>query len=55
VRIVNEHTRLLHDGRARDASEAILWHDGEAKAARDAFSRMSRGERRTLLDFLDSL
>jgi len=55
VRTVNEHTRLLHDGRARDASEAILWHDGEARKARDAFLRMSRAERRALLAFLDSL
>ncbi len=55
IRTVNEHTRLLHDGRARDASEAILWHDGEAKKARGAFARMSRAERQALLSFLDSL
>ena len=52
---VNEHTRLLHDGRARDPSEAILWHDGEARTARDTFTRMNRGERQALLAFLDSL
>ena len=55
VRTVNEHTRLLHDGRARDASEAILWHGGEAQNSRDAFVRMSGAERRALLAFLDSL
>jgi len=55
VQTVNEHTRLLHDGRARDASEAILWHDGEARKSRDAFVRMSRAERQALLAFLDSL
>lgn len=55
LRTVNEHTRLLHDGRARDASEAILWHDGEARSAREAFVRQSRPERRALLMFLDSL
>jgi len=55
VRTVNEHTRLLHDGRARDASEAILWHDGEARKARDAFLHMSRAERQALFAFLDSL
>ena len=27
---VNGHTRLLHDGRARNVEEAILWHGGEA-------------------------
>ncbi|HEY0469255.1 MAG TPA: di-heme oxidoredictase family protein, partial [Polyangiaceae bacterium] len=55
LRTVNEHTRLLHDGRARDATEAILWHDGEARNASDAFKRMNRAERRALLAFLDSL
>ena len=52
---VNGHTRLLHDGRARDASEAILWHGGEAEAAREAYKRMSKAERQALLGFLDSL
>jgi len=55
VRAVNEHTRFLHDGRARDLSEAILWHGGEARAARAAFVSMSASERRALLAFLDSL
>jgi len=55
VRTVNEHTRFLHDGRARDLSEAILWHGGEAQNARAAFVAMSAGERRALLAFLDSL
>ena len=27
----------LHDGRARNLAEAILWHGGEATAAREAF------------------
>jgi CxxC motif-containing protein (DUF1111 family) len=55
TRTVNEHTRLLHDGRARNVSEAILWHDGEARNARDAFTRMDRSERHALLAFLESL
>ena len=52
---VNNHTRLLHDGRARDIAEAILWHDGEGLAAREAFRRMTREEREALLRFLESL
>ncbi|HEY8539914.1 MAG TPA: di-heme oxidoredictase family protein [Steroidobacteraceae bacterium] len=52
---VNGHTRYLHDGRARNASEAILWHGGEAQSARDAYLRMSRAEREALLKFLESL
>ncbi|HEY4106063.1 MAG TPA: di-heme oxidoredictase family protein, partial [Polyangiaceae bacterium] len=42
----------LHDGRARSISEAILWHGGEALAARTAFSRLSASERAALLAFV---
>ena len=52
---VNGHTRLLHDGRARGIAEAILWHDGEGLAAREAFRNMSRAGRAALLRFLESL
>lgn len=55
VRTVNEHTRFLHDGRARDVREAILWHDGEARSSRQAFEQMSHDERKALLAFLGSL
>ena len=53
---VNGHTRLLHDGRARDASEAILWHGGEARAREGRLSlTMSKQDRAALLAFLNSL
>ena len=52
---VNNHTRLLHDGRARDIAEAILWHDGEGLAAREEFRKMSREEREAVIRFLESL
>ena len=52
---VNGHTRFLHDGRARSIAEAILWHDGEGLAAREAFRNMSREEREAVLRFLESL
>jgi CxxC motif-containing protein (DUF1111 family) len=52
---VNGHTRLLHDGRARDLAEAILWHGGEAAAAREAFRTMAPDERAALLAFLKAL
>jgi len=45
----------LHDGRARNLSEAILWHGGEAEAAKEAFRTMSASERAALLVFLQSL
>ena len=52
---VNGHTRLLHDGRARDLAEAILWHGGEAQKAREGFRQLRRLERAELLAFLESL
>lgn len=52
---VNGSSNLLHDGRARNVLEAILWHGGEAKSSRDAFASMSREERDALLAFVNSL
>jgi CxxC motif-containing protein (DUF1111 family) len=52
---VNDHTRLLHDGRARDLNEAILWHGGEAERARDIYKALPREDRNALLQFLESL
>jgi CxxC motif-containing protein (DUF1111 family) len=52
---VNGHTRFLHDGRARNLTEAILWHGGEAEPAKEAFRRLTRRERAALLRFLESL
>lgn len=46
---------LLHDGRARTLTEAILWHGGEAQASRDAFVALTQSERATLLRFITSL
>ncbi len=53
--LVNGHGALLHDGRARNAVEAILWHGGEAQAAREAFRRMSKAERAMLIKFLQAI
>lgn len=52
---VNGHTQFLHDGRARNLLEAILWHGGEAQASRDAVVEMDTDEREALLAFLNSL
>lgn len=43
---------LLHDGRARNVEEAVLWHDGEAAPARQSFEKMSAVERERLLDWV---
>lgn len=52
---VNGSTTLLHDGRARNVTEAILWHGGEARTSRDAFQRLPRPDREALLAFIDAL
>jgi CxxC motif-containing protein (DUF1111 family) len=52
---VNNHTRFLHDGRARNLLEAVLWHDGEARQARDAVVALSPADRQSLIRFLESL
>jgi CxxC motif-containing protein (DUF1111 family) len=52
---VSGHTFFLHDGRARNLVEAILWHGGEAQAARDAFAQMSQTTRDDVIAFLESL
>lgn len=46
---------LLHDGRARTLEEAILWHGGEADAARRRYSRLDADARAELIAFLQSL
>jgi CxxC motif-containing protein (DUF1111 family) len=52
---VSKSTAMLHDGRARNATEAILWHGGEALGSREAFRNMSRSDREALLAFLASI
>jgi len=46
---------FLHDGRARTFEEAILWHGGEAEAAREAFRTADAATREALITFLESL
>ncbi len=52
---VNGHTDLLHDGRARNVTEAILWHGGEAEKSREAFRTMPKADREALVKFVLSL
>jgi CxxC motif-containing protein (DUF1111 family) len=53
--VINAEVTFLHDGRARTLAEAILWHGGEAMAAREAFREASRADREALLAFLRTL
>ena len=52
---VSGHTLYLHDGRARNLLEAILWHGGEAETARDRVVAMTPDERTALIRFLELL
>jgi CxxC motif-containing protein (DUF1111 family) len=52
---VSGHSNLLHDGRARNLLEAVLWHGGEAAAARQQVIGMPAQQRTQLLRFLESL
>jgi CxxC motif-containing protein (DUF1111 family) len=55
IQTVNNHTNLLHDGRARNITEAIMWHGGEAQNSKDAFKNLSKRERDAVIAFLQSL
>lgn len=55
VKNVNGHLNLLHDGRARGFAEALLWHGGEAEAAREAFRLAPQTDRDALVAYLNSL
>ena len=55
TKAVSGHTFLLHDGRARNVKEAILWHDGEARKSRDSFTRLDKRDRERLIAFVNSL
>ena len=53
--IVNGHSYYLHDGRARNLLEAVLWHGGEAESAKSKVVNMSDKEREQLIEFIQSL
>ncbi len=45
----------LHDGRADTLEEAILWHGGEAAAARERYAALDARDREGVLGFLRAL
>ena len=53
--LVNGHSNYLHDGRARNLLEAILWHDGEGEKSREYVKKLSQADREALIAFLKSL
>ncbi|MCK5359752.1 MAG: c-type cytochrome, partial [Gammaproteobacteria bacterium] len=52
---VNGHTIFLHDGRARNLMEAILWHNGEAETSKQKVLSFDAEQRNALIKFLESL
>lgn len=55
AQLIAPATTFLHDGRARTLAEAIMWHGGEADAAKQAFRGASKSDRDALLAFLATL
>lgn len=53
--LVSGHAFYLHDGRARNLTEAILWHGGEAAVSVTAYTAMVKTDRTAMLAFLNSL
>jgi CxxC motif-containing protein (DUF1111 family) len=52
---VSGHSQFLHDGRARNLLEAVLWHGGEAESAKRHVLTFDAEQRDALLAFLNSL
>ena len=55
TKTVNGNQHYLHDGRARNFTEAIMWHGGEAQKSANEFSKLTAEERAKVMKFLNSL
>lgn len=53
VHYSNKVHLLMHDGRARNIAESILWHFGEGLFSRNAFLAMTAQERADLVRYTD--
>ena len=51
----SRHTNYLHDGRARNVTEAIMCHGGEGNVSRQYVERLSQTNRDALVAFVNSL
>ena len=52
---INPRAGFLHDGRAKNLEEAILWHGGEAQWPQSNFVNLQKMDRDALILFLQSL
>jgi CxxC motif-containing protein (DUF1111 family) len=55
TKTVNPAAGFLHDGRANNIEEAILWHGGEAQSSKSDFMALTKAERVSLVAFVMSL
>lgn len=55
TQLVNGHSFFLHDGRARNLMEAVMWHGGEATSSVNYIKGLNRTDRNALMEFLKSL
>ena len=55
TQLVSTQATFMHDGRARTLEEAMMWHGGEAMAAREAFRTATKADRDALIAFLMTL
>lgn len=55
TQVVNGHNYFLHDGRARNLLEAILWHGGEGSYSSNYVKNLAPADREALIAFLKSL
>lgn len=49
------HSDMMHDLRARNFVEAIMWHGGEAQQCREAFRQLKKSDRDAVVRFLESI
>ena len=51
----SSHTNYLHDGRARNVLEAVMWHGGEGDFSRRYVAQLAQADRDALVAFVKSL
>ena len=55
IPLVNGHSQFMHDGRARNLTEAIMWHYGEGAVSKELFARMPKTDRDAVIKFIETL
>lgn len=51
----NKSMNLLHDGRAKNIEEAILWHGGESLEIKEKFMKLSQKQRIQIIKYIEEL